>query len=101
MMYKIAGAKRYTEILSDGSLYLIKEVGKGKKEFARIKFQQGRSRKVGINGVHSEDLLLILIDRMEKLQQGRFICNEHNEVISLLKKAIVLLRNRNKNEKEK
>ena len=46
------------------------------------------------NGIHSEDLLAILIDRHEGFAQGPFNCPENDEVVAHLKAALALLDSR-------
>ena len=40
--------------------------------FAHINFQEGPVKESGINGCHNEDLLAIVIDRLQYFQKGYF-----------------------------
>jgi hypothetical protein len=56
-----------------------------------IKFQDGPIKEVGINGIQNEDLLRILIDRLEYLQgmdNGRYACQENYDTKILLGVAL-------------
>jgi hypothetical protein len=56
-----------------------------------IKFQDGPVKEVGINGIQNEDLLEILIDRMEYLQtmqDGKYSCIENEGTLLCLRAAL-------------
>lgn len=64
-----------------------------------ILFQQGNPEE-GSNGIHSEDLLAILIDRHEGFDSGPFACEENKKVLSHLKEALALLDARRERREE-
>ena len=51
---------------------------------AAITWQDGPIKKYGINGVQTEDILNLLIERMEAFQDGRFACKENARVLDHL-----------------
>lgn len=56
-----------------------------------IKFQDGPVKEVGVNGIQNEDLLSILIDRLEYLQEmngGSHACEENEDSLALLKATL-------------
>ena len=56
-----------------------------------IKFQDGPIKDVGVNGIQNEDLLDILIDRLEYLQEkdgGKYACEENDDSLALLKATL-------------
>lgn len=59
-----------------------------------IKFQQGPIAEVGVNGIHNEQLLAIVIDRLEGFQAGPFPCEENAIAIEHLYGAMLELRAR-------
>lgn len=93
-MKEITSGKIFTRIENNGCYYHIHEVYGTKREFAAIKFQEGRTRQVGLNGVHSADLIVILLDRMNNLQQGKFYHVAHEDISVLLNKVLTLLQSR-------
>ena len=64
-----------------------------------IKFQEGPVQEHGVNGIHHEDLLVILIDRLEHFQAGEFACSENGTALDKLKKALWYLNLRTRDRK--
>lgn len=56
--------------------------------YTRLEFQRGPIMEVGVNGITTEALLAVLIDRMEGFQSGPFACSENEEALSALKSAM-------------
>lgn len=62
-------------------------------------FQKGAIQKHGVNGVHNEDLISIVLDRLQCFQTGKYAC-EYNELAAkCLENALAFLRERT-NERE-
>lgn len=61
---------------------------------ATILFQNGPIPEVGVNGVTHEQLLAILIDRMEGFQAGEFACPENATALFGLQSAQAALKSR-------
>lgn len=59
-----------------------------------IVFQNGPTKEFGINGVHNEDLLAILIDRIRGFQSGAFSCLENAFALTKLEEAMLWLKKR-------
>lgn len=55
----------------------------------RIDFQEGPIKEVGINGITEEDLLLMVIARLESFQCSEFKCIENEEAIVALREALI------------
>ena len=51
-------------------------------EFLRIQFQQGLPHEVGINGVRIEDVLDVLIAKLNLYQEGPLACRENEEALT-------------------
>lgn len=62
--------------------------------FGRVKFQNGPVKEVGINGCHQEDLLVIVLDRLQHFQKGDFACRENALAITKIEEAIHWLNHR-------
>lgn len=65
-----------------------------KNEFIEIKFQCGPKQAVGINGAQIDEILGILIQRLEGFQNGRFACRENALVITKLEEALHWIQHR-------
>jgi len=50
-----------------------------KTNFASISFQNGPIKEAGVNGIHNEDLLYIVADRLAAFQSSQFACKENSE----------------------
>ena len=62
--------------------------------YAKVKFQKGPVKENGVNGCHNEDLIAIVIDRLEHLNQGQFACRENSIAITKLEEALLWLNKR-------
>ena len=60
----------------------------------RVDFQEGPIKEVGINGVNNEDLILMVVCRLESFQKSEYACNENAEALEYLYKAVDALRSR-------
>lgn len=63
-------------------------------EFGFVKFQKGPIKEFGVNGCHHEDLLNIVLDRLEAFQHSPFKCNENKIAITKIQEAIHWLNDR-------
>lgn len=59
-----------------------------------IVFQHGHVSDRGINGITNEDLIAIIIHRLEVFQAGEFSCEENAKAISNLESALLSLNSR-------
>lgn len=62
--------------------------------YAKVKFQKGPIKENGVNGCHNEDLIAIVIDRLQCLNQGDFACRENSIAITKLEEALMWLNKR-------
>ena len=65
-----------------------------KTTFAAIDFQMGSVKKEGYNGVQDEDLLKIVIDRLQCLEAGPFSCDEYHFALGYIRKGLDCLDHR-------
>lgn len=59
-----------------------------------IHFQEGPINECGVNGVCNEDLINMIIDRLEHFQKSEFKCRENAVAITKLEEALLWLRKR-------
>ena len=67
----------------------------------KIKFQKGPVKEHGRNGIHNEDLIAIVIDRLQNLNSGNFKCRENSLAITRLEEALMWLNKRTQNRRER
>lgn len=61
---------------------------------SEIHFQEGPIKECGVNGVMNEDLLVMVIRRLEGFQNSEFKCRENACAITKLEEALLWLRKR-------
>ena len=64
------------------------------KRLCQIQFQEGPIKECGVNGVCNEDLINMVIDRLEHFQNSEFKCRENAIAITKLEEALMWLRKR-------
>lgn len=70
------------------------EEGKPPEPLAEIHFQEGPIKECGVNGVCNEDLIAMVISRLEHFQNSEFRCRENALAITKLEEAMLWLRKR-------
>lgn len=63
-------------------------------EFGHVKFQEGPILKSKPNGCYMEDLLAIVIDRLEGFQSGDYPCRENALALTKIQEAVHWLNHR-------
>lgn len=61
---------------------------------AQVDFQEGPIKECGVNGVCNEDLIAMVICRLEYFQKSEFSCRENALAITKLEEALLWLRKR-------
>lgn len=74
-------------------LYSVNRVSDN-EELCEIHFQQGPIKETGVNGVANEDLIAIVINRLESFQGSAYNCEENAKAINLLQETLMVLRSR-------
>jgi hypothetical protein len=69
-----------------------KEIMAGK--FGGVFFQCGPIKENGVNGCHNEDLIAIVIDRLQHFQAGPYKCRENALALTKLEEALHWLNHR-------
>ena len=64
-----------------------------------VEFQDGPVKEAGVNGIHNEDLIAIVIDRLRGFQSGDYACSDNVFALVDLEESLFWLRNRT-NERE-
>ncbi|QZA69639.1 hypothetical protein 035JT004_141 [Bacillus phage 035JT004] len=59
-----------------------------------VNFQKGPIKEVGINGVMNEDLIAMVISRLQHFQNSEFSCRENAMAITKLEEALMWLNKR-------
>jgi hypothetical protein len=59
-----------------------------------VHFQEGPIKECGINGVCNEDLIAMVVCRLEHFQKSEFACRENALAITKLEEALLWLRKR-------
>ena len=63
-------------------------------EFGHISFQNGPVKESGINGCHQEDILAIVIHRLQSFQKSEFVCRENALALTKCEEALHWLNHR-------
>jgi hypothetical protein len=67
----------------------------GKEYFEqKVHFQEGPIKECGVNGVCNEDLIAMVICRLEHFQKSEFNCRENALAITKLEESLMWLRKR-------
>lgn len=64
------------------------------KVIETIHFQEGPIKENGVNGVCNEDLILMVVDRLESFQNSEYACEENAAAIECFMQGISHLRER-------
>ena len=79
-LVEVFGSEKFKGVVTD--------VHNGQSEpFIRIKFQAGPLQEVGVNGCSIEDVIDVLVARLEGFQKGPFRCRENALAITNLEQG--------------
>jgi len=102
------GTEKYTQVFAcddkefnANHAYVVKRAGDSSEEavLGAVYFQKDPIKESGINGVMNEDLIAMVIDRLESFQASPFKCEENYKAMTALGVALYWLRERtNKRE---
>lgn len=71
-----------------------------REDYIDIKFQEGAVDLNGVNGCQIEDVIDVLVERLQGFQQGSFPCRENALAITKLEEARLWLNERTRKRKE-
>jgi len=69
-------------------------VSKDHVSLCYVKFQEGPVGEFGVAGCQNEDLLAIVIDRLECFQAGPYACEENEKALKKIREGLAWLRHR-------
>lgn len=103
------GTENYTQVFAEDDKgpgganhsYSVRSVRTPVVILAQIFFQHGPIKENGVNGIQNEDLLAIVIDRLEGFQSGDFACEENAEAKEAIELALSILQKRTQKRKER
>lgn len=67
---------------------------KSLKVLSFVDFQEGPIKECGVNGVNNEDLIVMVLTRLDSFQKSEFRCRENAVAIGKLEEALLWLRKR-------
>ena len=92
---------KYTKVWHDEPefnaphIFVVTETeSKGENELTTVTFQKGPIKEHGVNGVCNEDLIAMVIKRLESFQQSEYACRENALAVTKLEEALLWLRKR-------
>jgi hypothetical protein len=97
------GTEKYTQVFAADNpdfgvnhAYIVKRTGDSSEEavLGAVYFQKGPIKENGVNGCMNEDLIAMVIDRLEGFQNTPFKCRENALAITKLEEALLWLRKR-------
>ena len=106
------GSKKYTYVTvldergagnANHSYQILDSVQDGKPQqvLGVVNFQNGPIKESGVNGVMNEDLIAIVIDRMQGFQAGNYSCRENAVALTKLEEALMWLRKRTQDREDR
>lgn len=98
------GQKFEEELFMETDLSLVEEAKaiepKAPRDFINIKFQEGTVSENGVNGAQIEDVIELLIERLQVLQKGKPPCRENVLAITKLQEARMWLEEHTRNRRK-
>ena len=95
------GTEKYTKVFAvdepDSNVnyvYEVESVSDDPVNLTAVHFQKGPIKENGVNGCMNEDLIAMVIDRLESFQNTPFKCRENALAITKLEEALLWLRKR-------
>jgi hypothetical protein len=74
--------------------FQVRPSGDSLEILGEVDFQEGPIKECGVNGVMNEDLIAMVITRLEHFQKSQFACRENALAITKLEEALLWLRKR-------
>lgn len=94
------GTEKYTQVFAADEkefnanhVYEVKVAGEDRL-VGHVKFQLGPIKENGVNGVANEDLISMVIDRLNSFQESPYKCRENALAITKLEEGLLWLRKR-------
>ncbi|NLB78068.1 MAG: hypothetical protein GX796_04260 [Clostridiaceae bacterium] len=74
--------------------FQVRPLGGSLEILGEVDFQEGPIKECGVNGVMNEDLIAMVITRLEHFQKSEFSCRENALALTKLEEALLWLRKR-------
>jgi hypothetical protein len=101
------GTEKYTKVYATDKkefnanhVFEVRDNETNDRVLSLVKFQKGPIKENGVNGCCNEDLIAIVIDRLQSFQESEYKCRENALAITKLEEALQWLRWRT-NSREK
>lgn len=99
------GTEKYTRVyaadekeFNANHLYTVESVPQKESEpvaiLAQVSFQKGPIKECGVNGLNNEDLIAMVIDRLNSFQESPYKCRENALAITKFEEGLLWLRKR-------
>ena len=95
------GTEKYTRVVAcdekefnANHKYSVSTVQEPSTVLQVVAFQKGAIKEHGVNGVCNEDLIAMVIDRLQSFQESEFKCRENAIAVTKLEEALMWLRKR-------
>ncbi len=96
------GSEKYTQVFAcdergagnTNHKYSISTTQEPSSILQLVDFQNGPIKEHGVNGIANEDLISIVIDRLQGFQSGDYKCRENAIALTKLEEALLWLRKR-------
>lgn len=92
--------QKYTQIKYESDfiynaphMFKVERVEDG-QTLCKVHFQEGPIKECGVNGVCGEDLIAMVIERLECFQETEFACKENEKALEKLQESLMWLRKR-------
>lgn len=104
------GSKKYTKVVASDEkefnanhFYVVESTDTSKPIaiLGQIQFQKGPIKEVGVNGLMNEDLIVMVIDRLQSFQESEYKCRENAVAITKLEEALMWLRKRTQDREDR
>ena len=104
------GSKKYTKVeatdekaYNANHFFLVTTTDQTKPTeiVGQVQFQKGPIKEVGVNGVMNEDLIAMVIDRLQSFQESEYKCRENAVAITKLEEALMWLRKRTQDREDR
>jgi len=102
------GTEKYTKVFATDEkefnanhFYTVESVSEPASILAQVKFQKGPIKENGVNGCCNEDLIAMVIDRLNSFQESPYKCLENAIAITKLEEALHWLEHRTRGREKR
>jgi hypothetical protein len=95
------GTEKYTQVFAvddkefnANHVYVVSTSDGIRRTLSQVRFQKGPIKECDINGCCNEDLIVMVIDRLQSFQASEYSCRENAIAITKLEEALMWLRKR-------